>query len=98
MIPHVKNMGLDTKIKCLAWPEATLQLFDTFSKTVRNPFFTLDSREVPARRSSLIHKRLTFLNSLLKTSLENGLKVQGQSTLRIFFLAEQMLKGCTKKM
>ena len=69
-------MGLDTKVKCLAWPEATLQLFDTFSKTVRNPFFTLDSREVPARRSSLIHKRLTFLNSLLKTSLENGLKVQ----------------------
>ena len=41
MIPHVKNMGLDTKVKCLAWPEATLQLFDTFSKTARKPFFHL---------------------------------------------------------
>ena len=85
MIPHVKNMWLDTKVKCLAWPEATLQLFDTFSKTARKPFFTLDSREVPARRSSLIQKRPTFLNSLLKNTLENGLKVQGQSTLQIIF-------------
>ena len=85
MIPHVKNMELDIKVKCLAWPEATLQLFDTFSKTARKPFFTLDSREVPARRSSLIQKRPTFLNSLLKTTLKNGLKVQGQSTLRIIF-------------
>ena len=29
MIPSTKKLGLDTKTKCLAWPEAKLQLFDT---------------------------------------------------------------------
>ena len=27
--PYLKNLGLDTKTKCLAWPEAKLQLLDT---------------------------------------------------------------------
>ena len=29
-----KNLGLDTKFKCLAWPEAKLRLFDSFWKTL----------------------------------------------------------------